>query len=327
MAVATEGVYTPITPEPADQFRDRKDRKRLWRSIVDSVLLHSLILILLLGLWRLPPPPEIVFPPVTIKFEGTGGGAGSPGGSGGQASLPGERDTAAQRQASSRAHAAPSDTTPQTSDTAPPLPTPKPLPRVVQLDTAPPKPRQHQAIPQQRIVKPTAAPARKPAPKPAPAVIATPLPAPAPSAPPTTVAQAGAPAALGAGTQGVGSTGNGNFGVSQGPGGPGYGTGSPDDYLDRVRRHLERYKHYPDDALKKKQEGTVMVAFTLAHDGTVTGAWITKSSGNPLLDQAALAMLHDGSPVPPVPERYWGRAGPITMPVNFTIGLFDRILR
>src|SRR5579864_1660231 len=115
MAVATEGVYTPITPEPADQFRDRKDRKRLWRSIVDSVLLHSLILILLLGLWRLPPPPEIVFPPVTIKFEGTGGGAGSPGGSGGQASLPGERDTAAQRQASSRAHAAPSDTTPQTS--------------------------------------------------------------------------------------------------------------------------------------------------------------------------------------------------------------------
>ncbi len=326
MAVATEGVYTPITPEPADQFRDRKDRKRLWRSIADSVLLHGLILALLLGLWRIPPPQEVVFPPVTVKFEGTGGGAGSPGGSGGQARLPGQKDAAAPQAPSSPAHAAPSDVTPLASDTAPPLPIPKPSPKVTHLETAPPKPRQHQATQQQRVAKPTAAPAPKPARNPAPTVTATPLAAPVQSAPPTTVATAGAPAALGTGTEGAGSAGNGNFGVSQGPGGPGYGTGSPDDYLDRVRRHLEHYKHYPDDALKKKQEGTVMVAFTLAHDGTVTGAWITKTSGNPLLDQAALAMLHDGSPVPPVPERYWGRAGPITMPVNFTIGLFDRII-
>lgn len=327
MAVATEGVYTPITPEPADQFRDRKDRKRLWRSIADSVLLHGLILALLLGLWRVPPPQEVVFPPVTVKFEGTGGGAGSPGGSGGQARLAGEKDAAAPQAASSPAHAAPSDVTPLSSDTTPPLPTPKPSPTVTHVETAPPKPHQHQATQQQRVAQPTAAPAPKPARNPAPTVTATPLAAPVQSAAPTTVATTGAPAALGTGMEGIGSAGNGNFGVSQGPGGPGYGTGSPDDYLDRVRHHLERYKHYPDDALKKKQEGTVMVAFTLAHDGTVTSAWITKGSGNPLLDQAALAMLHDGSPVPPVPEKYWGRTGPIIMPVNFTIGLFDRIMR
>src|SRR5215469_13400779 len=96
MAVATEGVYTPITPEPADQFRDRAERKRLWRSIADSLVLHGLILALLFGLWRVPPPQETVFPPVTIKFEGSGGAAGSPGGSGGNAQLPGQRDAAVQ---------------------------------------------------------------------------------------------------------------------------------------------------------------------------------------------------------------------------------------
>ncbi|MGH7012649.1 MAG: energy transducer TonB [Stellaceae bacterium] len=326
MAVATEGIYTPITPEPADQFRDRKDRKRLWRGIANSLVLHGLILALLLGLWQIPPAQEVVFPPVTIKFEGTGAG-GSPGGSGGEAKLPGQRNAAAQAAASSPAQAAPSDVAPQASDAAPPLPTPKPIQTVIKLDTAPPKPRQQKAAPHPRIVKPTAAPAPQPAPKPAPTVTATPLAAPAQPAPATQVATTGTPAAVGTGMEGVGSAGNGNFGISQGPGGPDRGTGSVDDYLDRVRRHLERYKHYPDDALKKKQEGTVMVAFTLAHDGTVTGAWIIRSSGNPLLDQAALSMLHDGSPVPPVPERYWNRNGSITMPVNFTIGFFDRILR
>ncbi|MDE2228921.1 MAG: energy transducer TonB [Alphaproteobacteria bacterium] len=328
MAVATEGVYTPITPEPADQFRDRNDRKRLWRGIANSLLLHGLILALLIGLWRIPPAQEVVFPPVTIKFEGTGGASGSPGGSGGAARLPGERNAATQRNASAPARASPSDTVPLASDTAPPLPPPKPAQTVVKLrDTTPPKPRQHKSVSHPRVVKPTAAPAPQPAPEPAPEVTATPTPAPAQPAPATELATTGNPAAIGTGMEGVGSAGNGNFGVSQGAGGPGRGTGTADDYLDRVRRHLERYKRYPDDALKKKQEGTVIVAFTLAHDGTVTGAWITRSSGNPLLDQAALAMLHDGSPVPPVPQRYWGRTAPITMPVDFNIGFFDRLLR
>lgn len=327
MAVATEGVYTPITPDPADQFRDRQDRRRLWRSIADSIALHGLLLALLLGLWHVPPVQEVVFPPVNIKFVGTGGASGSPGGSGGTARLPGERNAGAQIDASTPAPPAPSAVTPLASDTAPPLPTPKPTPTAVEHQTAPPKPRQAKPVAHFRIVKSATAPAPKPAPKPTPTVSVAPLPAPPEQAPATAMAAAGNPAALGTGMTGAGSAGNGSFGVSQGPGGPGRGTGSPDDYLDRVRRHLERYKHYPDEALKKKEEGTVMVAFTLAHDGTVTGAWITRSSGNPLLDQAALAMLHDGSPVPPVPPQYWNRTGPITLPVDFTIGLFDRILR
>ncbi|MDE2165755.1 MAG: energy transducer TonB [Alphaproteobacteria bacterium] len=327
MAVATEGVYTPITPEPADQFRDRNDRRRLWRSIADSLVLHGLLLILLFGLWHVPPAQETVFPPVSIKFLGTGGASGSPGGSGGAARLPGERNAGTPLVETSTRPPAPSATPPQANDTAPPLPMPKPTLTTVEHATAPLKPRQDRVEARQRITKPAAAAAPKPAPRPAPTITVAPIPAPPATTPTTTMTASGNPAALGTGMTGVGSAGNGNFGLSQGTGGPGRGTGSPDDYLDRVRRHLERYKHYPEDALKKKEEGTVMVAFTLAHDGTVTGAWITRTSGNPLLDKAALAMLHDGSPVPPVPQQYWNRTGPITLPVNFTIGFFDRILR
>jgi protein TonB len=326
MTVATEDIYSPITPEPADQFRDRKDRKRLWRAIADSVALHGLLLALLFGLWHVPPARQVVFPNVTIKVVGTGA-AGSPGGSGGSARLPGERNAGAQLGASA-SPPAPSATARPVSDAAPPLPAPlpKPEPTIVIRNTAPPKPRHERATPHSRVA-PTAAPAPKPTPKPAPIIAAIPLAAPTPQPSAVQAATAGNPAALGTGMTGVGSAGNGNFGITQGAGGAGRGSGSPDDYLDRVRRHLERYKRYPEVALKKKEEGTVMVAFTVAHDGTVTKAWITHSSGNPLLDQAALAMLHDGSPVPPVPEQYWDRSGPIIMPVNFSIGLFDRLLR
>jgi protein TonB len=323
MTVATEGVYTPITPDPADQSRDRKDRGRLWRGIADSLVLHGLLLALLFGLWQVPPAREIAYLPVTIKFVGTGGASGSPGGSGGTARLPGEHSASTQLATSMPKPPVPRAVPSPSSDTAPPLPMPKPVLTVIKRETAPPKARHHKT-PHARTAKSAPAHALHPAPTPAPVITVTAEPLPQPPAP--SVATAANTAALGTGTAGVGSAGNGNFGVSEGTGGPGHGTGSPDDYLDRVRRHLERYKHYPEVALKKHEQGTVMVAFTLAHDGTVTSARITRSSGNPLLDQAALAMLHDGSPVPPVPKQYWNRTGPITMPVKFALSLFDRIL-
>jgi TonB family protein len=326
VTVATEDIYSPITLEPADQFRDRKDRKHLWRAIADSVALHGLLLALLFGLWHVPPVRQVVFPNVTIKVVGTGA-AGSAGGSGGSARLPGERNAGA-RLSASASPPTPSATARPASDAAPPLPAPlpKPEPTIVTRNTAPPKPRHERATAHSRVA-PIAAPAPKPAPNPAATIAAIPLAAPTPQPSATQAATAGNPSALGTGMTGVGSAGNGNFGISQGTGGAGRGSGSPDDYLDRVRRHLEQYKRYPEVALKNKEEGTVTVAFTVAHDGTVTKAWIAHSSGNPLLDEAALAMLHDGSPVPPVPEQYWDRSGPIIMPVNFSIGLLNRLLR
>lgn len=275
--------------------------------------MHGALLALLIGLWRIEPAQEIVLPPVTLKIEGKGGSAGTPGGGGGDAARPGEaRNANTNLQASATSPETPAPTPQKTPDITPlkPKPVQKPL---TQTQTKPPLPR----------------PQAKPQPQPIPAVIAPPVPlTPAPT--PSTAslkqpnATAPAPAGAGSGSEGASSAGDGN--VGSGHGIFGSGSGDPDAYLDQLRRWINRYKKYPDDALKKKEEGTVVISFTLAHDGTVTGTWIEKSSGNPLLDAAALQMMHDASPVPAVPPKYWSRTGPITVPVDFSIGFFNRIL-
>ena len=43
--------------------------------------------------------------------------------------------------------------------------------------------------------------------------------------------------------------------------------------------HLERFKHYPDKARARGDQGTVTVAFTIDHDGRVVNSRIVRSSG------------------------------------------------
>lgn len=107
----------------------------------------------------------------------------------------------------------------------------------------------------------------------------------------------------------------------------GAGSGPGDDYLDRVRRRLREFERYPDAALKQKQEGTVTLAITVARDGTVLAATVAHSSGFPLIDQAAVQMAHDASPLPPFPANYTRQEGKIDIPVRYEIGLFDRLFR
>jgi periplasmic protein TonB len=124
---------------------------------------------------------------------------------------------------------------------------------------------------------------------------------------------------------GVGGRGRGDAGPGRAAVGNGSLTGPGDDYLEAVRRWVTRYRKYPDDAIKEKQEGTVALGFRFSRDGTVLDAWVERSSGFPLLDQAALNMIHAASPIPKVPERYAGDTLTLVMPENFKIGVFDRL--
>lgn len=122
--------------------------------------------------------------------------------------------------------------------------------------------------------------------------------------------------------QGTGSgTGEGR---SSGSGGGKKG-GAADDYLERVRRSLERFKRYPDEARKLKQEGTVQVSFVLARDGSVLSAQVTGGSGFVLLDQAALDIFNAASPLPPVPNYVEGETVKIGMPISFSLSFFGRM--
>lgn len=135
------------------------------------------------------------------------------------------------------------------------------------------------------------------------------------------------------GTAASGSTdgpAGGNRGIGSGTEGPGpglvgTGRGPGDDYLQKLRRWLARHKRCQPDSLKRKEEGSVMVAFVLARDGTVLAAEIERSSGFPLIDQAVLDMLRNASPVPPVPAHYGGDRLSISMPVSFRLGFFEKL--
>jgi periplasmic protein TonB len=194
-------------------------------------------------------------------------------------------------------------------------PTPVPAAKPV-----PPKPRP----------KPVAKPKIAPVPvKPAEpvAVAEAPVPFPLPLPEPIVVAQASpVPVAATTGIPGAGiGAGVGQGSQGKGPGAYGDGQGPGDDYLNRLRRWLAKYKKYPPEAFKKKQEGSVMVAFTIARDGTVLAAEIERSSGFPLIDQATLDMLQRASPVPPVPAHYTGERLSIAIPVRFSIALLDKL--
>jgi protein TonB len=121
--------------------------------------------------------------------------------------------------------------------------------------------------------------------------------------------------------------GQGTRGAGHGALGDGPIEGPGDDYLDALRRWLAKFKKYPEAALKRKEEGQVVVSFVLARDGTILQSEIERSSGSGAIDRAAIAMLHDASPVPPVPERYRGERLRLTMPVNYEIGFFERMFR
>ncbi len=119
---------------------------------------------------------------------------------------------------------------------------------------------------------------------------------------------------------GQGAEGTGPGAVGDGP------SGSPgDDYLERVRRWISQYQHYPEEASRRKQEGTAVLDITLARDGTVLRVAVERSSGFPLIDEAAVKAVYDASPVPPFPESYRRQRGTMVMPAIYSLGFFERL--
>ena len=67
-----------------------------------------------------------------------------------------------------------------------------------------------------------------------------------------------------------------------------------------VFRWISSRKTYPDEALRRGEEGRVAIRFTVDRSGRVLEAAIVGSSGSALLDRAALALLRQAS-LPPFP--------------------------
>jgi len=87
---------------------------------------------------------------------------------------------------------------------------------------------------------------------------------------------------------------------------------------DAVRRYAEAVwthllAHRPRGV---RLRGTVLLAFTLSRDGSVTGAAIARSSGEDVLDRAVLAGLAAAAPFPPPPAAIGDAALSFTVPVQ-----------
>lgn len=98
-------------------------------------------------------------------------------------------------------------------------------------------------------------------------------------------------------------------------------TGNARSYIQSLMRWLAKHKRYPAAAKKDKQDGVVQLAFTIDRAGNVLSRSIHKSSGYPLLDQAALEMLKDASPLPAVPDDFYPARErlPLILPFEYSL--------
>lgn len=90
-------------------------------------------------------------------------------------------------------------------------------------------------------------------------------------------------------------------------------------YFSDVAALIDANKDYPGEVKKEKQEGVVVVAFSINRQGKILSSSIRKSSGYALLDKAALATLQRASPFPPMPKSIKQDTLKIAVPIDYTL--------
>ena len=79
--------------------------------------------------------------------------------------------------------------------------------------------------------------------------------------------------------------------------------------------HLNRHKRFPSGA----SPGVVQVSFSIDRGGRVTSARLLRGSGDPALDEEAVAMIRRASPVPAPPDGMGGGGAlALAVPIRFT---------
>ena len=79
------------------------------------------------------------------------------------------------------------------------------------------------------------------------------------------------------------------------------GNAEVSNYPGKVRRKLRRSLRYPRQARSARIEGAVVVGFTVAGNGSVTGVRVVEPSGHRILDSAAIATVERAAPFAEIP--------------------------
>lgn len=81
--------------------------------------------------------------------------------------------------------------------------------------------------------------------------------------------------------------------------------------------HLDKHKKYP--AERSQQAAQILVNFTINRVGKVQAVAVVKGSGDPVFDEAAMAMIRRSDPVPAPPPLIADEGLSFTLPVNFRV--------
>jgi len=92
-----------------------------------------------------------------------------------------------------------------------------------------------------------------------------------------------------------------------------------DDYVRTLLRWLEPHRRYPRAARVRGLEGLVRVSLLIDRAGSVLESRVAESSGEPLLDAAALEMVARAAPAPPLPAHWGAQRAVFLVPIRFAL--------
>ena len=81
---------------------------------------------------------------------------------------------------------------------------------------------------------------------------------------------------------------------------------------------LQQHKRYPAAAAGREQ-GVVMLSFSVDHNGRVLARSISKSSGVAALDEEVLAMVQRAQPLPAFPPAMMQQSINLVVPIRFSL--------
>jgi protein TonB len=90
-------------------------------------------------------------------------------------------------------------------------------------------------------------------------------------------------------------------------------------YLIGLSKAFEKQKDYPATARRLKQEGTVRVQFTVAKDGSISGATISKPCPYSSLNESALAAVQAVPKFDPIPTVLGKETWKMEIPIKYNL--------
>lgn len=94
---------------------------------------------------------------------------------------------------------------------------------------------------------------------------------------------------------------------------------SLDAYTRTLSVEVAKMRRYPAVARLRGWQGTAILTISLSANGVVLKTTVSRSSGHAVLDDQALRMLAEASPLPGVPPALHGRPLVIELPVVFAL--------